>query len=132
MLTDEGDVVLDIFGGSNTTGFAAEALRRKWLTFEQNKEYLVSSVFRFLEGRSVETVRSILEQLQADDKSLVLDDIVCSLGSERKTKTSRDALEEMTSEVRQMVLLEERKVYRTQKTPSNVRETRQGSRDGEA
>ena len=29
MLTDEDDVVLDIFGGSNTTGFTAEALRRK-------------------------------------------------------------------------------------------------------
>jgi DNA modification methylase len=30
MLTDEDDVVLDIFGGSNTTGFTAEALRT-WL-----------------------------------------------------------------------------------------------------
>ena len=29
MLTDEGNVVLDIFGGSNTTGFTAEALKRK-------------------------------------------------------------------------------------------------------
>jgi site-specific DNA-methyltransferase (cytosine-N4-specific) len=31
MLTDEDDVVLDIFGGSNTTGFTAEALRQKWV-----------------------------------------------------------------------------------------------------
>jgi site-specific DNA-methyltransferase (cytosine-N4-specific) len=132
MLTDEGDVVLDIFGGSNTTGFAAEALRRKWLTFEQDKEYLLSSAFRFLEGRSVEVVRRILGQLQVDDASLVLDDIVCSLGSERKVKTSRDALEDMTSEARQMVLLEERKIYKSQQSPSHVRETRRGSRAGEA
>lgn len=64
MLTDEEDVVLDIFGGSNTTGFAAETLSRKWLTFEQNKEYLYSSVFRFLEGRSVKEVKIVLAKLQ--------------------------------------------------------------------
>jgi DNA modification methylase len=50
MLTDEGDIVLDIFGSSNTTGFTAEALRRKWITFEINKDYLSSSAFRFLDG----------------------------------------------------------------------------------
>ena len=44
--------VPDIFGGSNTTGFTAEALRRKWITFEINQDYLSSSVFRFLDGQS--------------------------------------------------------------------------------
>jgi DNA modification methylase len=121
MLTDEADVVLDIFGGSNTTGFAAEALRRKWLTFEQDKESLVSSAFRFLEGRSMESVRRILGELQADNACVVLDDIVCSLGSEKKAKISRDALDAMTSDVRQMVLLEERKTYKTQQDKSGVR-----------
>jgi site-specific DNA-methyltransferase (cytosine-N4-specific) len=29
-LTDEGDLVLDPFGGSNTTGAAAETLKRRW------------------------------------------------------------------------------------------------------
>jgi site-specific DNA-methyltransferase (cytosine-N4-specific) len=48
-LTDENDVVLDIFGGSNTTGAAAQALNRKWLTFELNQEYLAASVMRFAE-----------------------------------------------------------------------------------
>jgi len=38
MLTDEGDIVLDIFGGSNTTEFTAEAPRRKWMTFEFKKK----------------------------------------------------------------------------------------------
>jgi site-specific DNA-methyltransferase (cytosine-N4-specific) len=64
MLTDEDDVVLDIFGGSNTTGFTAEALNRKWLTFELNQEYLFSSVFRFLEGKSIEAMKRVLGELQ--------------------------------------------------------------------
>lgn len=46
-LTTEGDTVLDIFGGSNTTGAAAEAARRKWLSFELDRNYLAASAFRF-------------------------------------------------------------------------------------
>jgi DNA modification methylase len=46
-LTDPGDVVLDFFGGSNTTGIAAETAGRRWLTFEASAEYLAASVFRF-------------------------------------------------------------------------------------
>lgn len=47
MLTNEGDLVVDIFSGSNTTGQTAEALGRKWLSIELNLEYVASSVFRF-------------------------------------------------------------------------------------
>ncbi len=47
-LTDPGDVVLDIFAGSNTTGMVAEAEGRSWLAFETDAEYLASSAFRFL------------------------------------------------------------------------------------
>lgn len=46
-LTEEGDVVLDPFAGSNTTGFAAEKLLRRWLAFELSEEYLRGSRFRF-------------------------------------------------------------------------------------
>jgi site-specific DNA-methyltransferase (cytosine-N4-specific) len=46
-LTDPGDLVLDPFAGSNTTGFVAEALHRRWLAFEQVEEYLTGSTFRF-------------------------------------------------------------------------------------
>ncbi|WP_180970222.1 DNA-methyltransferase [Deinococcus planocerae] len=53
-LTDPNDVVLDIFGGSNTTGMVAEAEGRRWLTFEQNAEYLAASAFRFMDRRSSE------------------------------------------------------------------------------
>ena len=47
-LTDERDIVLDPFGGSNTTGEAAERLGRRWITFEISEEYLSASRFRFV------------------------------------------------------------------------------------
>ncbi len=47
-LTNEGDVVLDIFAGSNTTGEACENLGRRWLAFENDLNYLSVSIFRFL------------------------------------------------------------------------------------
>ena len=47
LLTDENDLVVDIFSGSNTTGKAAEDLNRRWLSFELSKEYVAASVFRF-------------------------------------------------------------------------------------
>jgi site-specific DNA-methyltransferase (cytosine-N4-specific) len=46
-LTDPGDLVLDIFAGSNTSGAVAERLGRKWLAFELDHSYLAASVFRF-------------------------------------------------------------------------------------
>jgi site-specific DNA-methyltransferase (cytosine-N4-specific) len=46
-LTDEGDIVLDPFAGSNTTGFVAETLQRNWMSFEMNENYLVGSKYRF-------------------------------------------------------------------------------------
>ena len=38
-LTDKKDIVLDPFGGSNTTGLAAETLGRQWLSIEANSDY---------------------------------------------------------------------------------------------
>ncbi|RUT01082.1 methyltransferase [Dulcicalothrix desertica PCC 7102] len=46
-LTSEGDIVLDPFAGSNTTGFVAETLRRQWLSFELNEDYIIGSQYRF-------------------------------------------------------------------------------------
>jgi site-specific DNA-methyltransferase (cytosine-N4-specific) len=46
-LTDEGDVILDPFAGSNTTGHAAESLMRRWIAIELSEEYLKGSRFRF-------------------------------------------------------------------------------------
>ncbi|MGU1842164.1 DNA-methyltransferase [Pseudomonas aeruginosa] len=47
LLTDPGDVVLDPFAGSNTTGKVAEGLERYWYAFDQVEEYLEASKFRF-------------------------------------------------------------------------------------
>jgi len=47
-LTKPGDVVVDIFAGSNTTGEAAERLGRRWLAFDLDPEYVATSVFRFV------------------------------------------------------------------------------------
>jgi hypothetical protein len=47
LLTDEGDIVLDPFAGSNTTGAVAERLERRWIAVERVEEYLRASRFRF-------------------------------------------------------------------------------------
>lgn len=47
-LTEPNDVVLDIFAGSNTTGYVAEIEGRRWLAFEERLDYLAASSFRFL------------------------------------------------------------------------------------
>jgi len=46
-LTAPGDLVLDIFAGSNTTGYVAECEGRKWLAFDDRLDYLAASSFRF-------------------------------------------------------------------------------------
>jgi hypothetical protein len=46
-LTSPGDLVLDPFAGSNTTGFSAERLKRKWISIEACREYAQQSVIRF-------------------------------------------------------------------------------------
>jgi DNA modification methylase len=46
-LTDPGDIVLDPFSGSNTTGAMAEELGRKWISFEAREDYIEGSKFRF-------------------------------------------------------------------------------------
>lgn len=48
-LTEPNDLVVDIFSGSNSTGYAAEANRRNWISVESEIEYVAGSVFRFLD-----------------------------------------------------------------------------------
>jgi DNA modification methylase len=47
MLTDEGDSVLDPFGGSCVTGEVCERLRRKWACVELREDYLKAALGRF-------------------------------------------------------------------------------------
>jgi len=48
-LTDENDLVLDPFSGSNTTGYCAEKLKRKWICFEVKENYIEQAIIRFSE-----------------------------------------------------------------------------------
>lgn len=89
MLTDEGDVVLDIFGGSNTTGFAAEAINRNWMTFEISHEYLISSIFRFVDGYSENAIKEILVALQYNQANYSLEKLYCSLEPVKTVKQRR-------------------------------------------
>ena len=49
LVTDEGDLVVDPFAGSNTTGMVCEQLQRRWLAIDKVQEYLDASKFRFEE-----------------------------------------------------------------------------------
>ena len=91
MLTDEDDVVLDIFGGSNTTGFTAEALRRKWITFEINHDYLSSSAFRFLDGQSSATMKNVLDELKKSDANYFMNKTTCALNPSNKAKSMAES-----------------------------------------
>lgn len=95
-LTDPGDIVLDIFAGSNTTGAVAEALERRWIAFEIEQSYLAASAFRFLDEVTEDIVKSLYSKLigknvkkvtipQAAVQLLLLDE-----EGEYKTSSSRE------------------------------------------
>ncbi len=76
LLTDPGDMVVDIFAGSNTTGCVAERLGRHWQSFEERLDYVAASVFRLLpanlaEGRVKEAYEGILK-----GETVLIDDYV--------------------------------------------------------
>jgi len=54
-LTEPGDLVLDIFAGSNTTGRIAQDFQRNWLGFESQEKYLQSSQLRFMTMDDIES-----------------------------------------------------------------------------
>lgn len=64
MLTEPGDLVVDIFAGSNTTGQVAEAEGRRWLAFEALPDYVSNSSFRFLDkGTTPEAMRELHDKI---------------------------------------------------------------------
>ncbi len=70
-LTDEGDLVVDPFAGSNVTGRVCEGLGRSWKAFELHRFYLEPSLARFEQYPSRK-----LKWL--DDKPPILDSIEIS------------------------------------------------------
>lgn len=72
-LTEPEDTVLDIFAGSNTTGFVAEELERKWIAFEEEKTYLAASAFRFLDkSQNPKDALSLYENLLSQQEPIRL------------------------------------------------------------
>jgi DNA modification methylase len=66
-LTDPGDVVLDIFSGSNTTGYVADQLQRRWLSMELDRSYAALSAVRFMDGWTETNIRSSLASIETGE-----------------------------------------------------------------
>ncbi|MCM1132273.1 MAG: site-specific DNA-methyltransferase [Ruminococcus flavefaciens] len=64
-LTDEQDLVIDIFAGSNTMGMVCEELNRHWKSFELSREYVSVSAFRFISD--IENARKCYDLIMSSD-----------------------------------------------------------------
>ena len=87
MLTDPGDLVVDVFAGSNTTGLAAERLSRQWLAFDASLEYLRASALRFIDGASDINVEKFLARLEDATANISIEQV--SLSGPTRPGTSR-------------------------------------------
>lgn len=78
LCTEEGDIVLDPFAGSNTTGCVAERMDRRWMAFEMEEEYLVGSKFRFPQFAEIavqeETAETIIRELSAPFQTVLFEE----------------------------------------------------------
>jgi site-specific DNA-methyltransferase (cytosine-N4-specific) len=66
-LTDPGDLVVDIFSGSNTTGYVAENLDRSWIAIDVNRDFANLSSVRFMEGWGLDHIREVLSRIENDE-----------------------------------------------------------------
>jgi DNA modification methylase len=64
-LTDPGDVVLDIFSGSNTTGYVAEQMERHWVSMDLDRSYAALSAVRFMDAWPENKIRSSLATIES-------------------------------------------------------------------
>jgi len=63
-LTEPNDIVVDIFGGSNTTGQVAETEKRNWIAFEELPDYVAASSFRFIpKGCDLDKLKVIYDDI---------------------------------------------------------------------
>ena len=65
-LTNDQDLVMDPFAGSNTTGAVAERMNRKWLAVDRVEEYLEGSRFRFCRNRTLRR-RSAMRRIRRQE-----------------------------------------------------------------
>ena len=90
-LTSPGDLVVDIFAGSNTTGAACERLKRRWLAFEREREYVAASLFRFLDVQRTPSDRAWqLHQMVVRGGEVSTADEGGMTGAEKNAKSAAD------------------------------------------
>lgn len=65
-LTEPGDLVLDPFAGSNTTGFSAEKLGRRWISIELDPIFAKSSLSRFEKLMDEHQVNYVSKRIKED------------------------------------------------------------------
>lgn len=70
-LTAPGDLVLDFFAGSNTTGAAAERAGRSWIALELSHAYLAASSFRFFGDRPHADALAAFEGLRTNPEAVM-------------------------------------------------------------
>jgi site-specific DNA-methyltransferase (cytosine-N4-specific) len=67
LLTDENDLVVDPFGGSNVTGAVCQQTGRRWISSELRADYLDGSVARFEEGSLIERNAALTKRKRSRD-----------------------------------------------------------------
>lgn len=71
-LTDVGDTVVDIFGGSGTTGEACELLGRRWQTIDSDADYVRASAFRFVADRTDDEIAALIARLATGSSESII------------------------------------------------------------
>ncbi len=61
LCTEESDVVLDPFAGSNMTGYIAETMKRHWIALDIEENYLEGSKLRFLDAEEMSEETEIVQ-----------------------------------------------------------------------
>lgn len=70
--TTEGDVILDPFAGSSTTGIAANLLGRKFIGIEENQAFLELSVRRRKQISSTESFELLKRKMEEDPNEVMV------------------------------------------------------------
>ena len=95
LLTDPGDLVVDLFSGSNTTGYVAEEIGRKWLSIELDRSYAVLSAVRFTEDMDEEQIRETVAKMESGEQVELTPTITPREERSRQSKTCRKRIEKV-------------------------------------
>jgi len=88
-LTEPGDLVVDIFSGSNTTGYVAEELGREWLSIELDRAHAALSAVRFMEGYDEAEIEATFAKLEQGECLKLTPTIMPRQTKVRQRRTAR-------------------------------------------